>query len=152
MRILVAEDDVTSRAVVRSLLEKWDFEVIMAQDGDEAWQCVSCENAPDIILLDWMMPGLNGIEVCKKIRNELWGIQPFIIVFTTKADQDDIHVALDAGADDYISKPFVPGELRIRLQLGKRIIQLQEDLTSTTHELQAALALRESSDDDERAA
>jgi two-component system, cell cycle response regulator len=128
MRILVAEDDRVTRRLLESYIGKWGHETIVCSAGTDAWQVLSSEDRPRVAVIDWMMPEMTGVEVCKRVREE--GGQPYvyIILLTSKGGKEDVVQGLDAGADDYIVKPFNPNELRVRVRAGTRIIQLQEDL------------------------
>ena len=128
MKILVAEDDRVTRRLLESYISKWGHETIVCSTGGQAWQILSSENRPRVAVIDWIMPEMTGIEVCQRLREE--GRQPYvyIILLTSKGGKEDVIEGLDAGADDYIVKPFNPNELRVRVRAGTRIIQLQEDL------------------------
>ncbi len=127
IKILVAEDDLVSRKVLAKTLRQWDYEVQTAVDGVEAWNMIT-ESPPHIALLDWMMPGMNGPEVIKKIRGNTYGHYIFILLLTAKAETNDIIEGLESGADDYLTKPFDRGELSARLRAGQRIIELEKNL------------------------
>jgi len=136
MRILVAEDNVVFQRILETSLKAWGYEVIITPDGKEAWKILTGPNAPQLAILDWMMPGLSGIELCKKIRQEMREPYTYVILLTAMHGDDDLVAGMEAGADDYITKPFKPAELRVRLRAGRRVIELQNDL------LQAREALR----------
>ncbi len=135
MKVLVAEDDVVFRRILESMLKKWDFQVVTASDGNEAWELLQGENAPSLVILDWMMPGLDGLEICRRLRKRIAETYIYIILLTSRDQQGDLIAGLDAGADDFIKKPFDPLELRGRLRSGKRILDLQMDLVSAREEL-----------------
>ena len=137
MRILVAEDDLVTRRMLQAYLEKWGYEVVMVGDGQRAWQILQHENAPRLALLDWMMPERDGMSVCLEVRR--LNIQPYIylILLTARRYQEDVVAGLEAGADEYLTKPFDPYELRARLRAGARIVELQDSL------IQAREALRD---------
>ncbi|MCD6384670.1 diguanylate cyclase [Candidatus Sumerlaeota bacterium] len=137
MKILVAEDDPTTRIMLGGVLKKWGYEVVLARDGNEAWSILSSKETPNIALLDWEMPGLAGIEVCRRVRANLNSDDNYvyIILLTAKASKDDIVTGIEVGADDYIVKPFDPQELRVRIRAGQRIIELQSKLISARDEL-----------------
>ena len=142
MRILVAEDDFASRMSVENALGKWGYEVESAGDGLEAWEKIQVPGAPQLMLLDWMMPRMDGIEVCKKIRRmEKAGAAPFfyIILLTARDSKQDIVEGLSAGANDYITKPFDNDELMARIGVGRRVIELQTQVTRHVKELENAL-------------
>ncbi len=135
MRVLVAEDDVVFRRILESTLVKWDYQVVTASDGDEAWRQLQGEDAPHMALLDWMMPGLDGIEVCRRIRKAAPEPYTYVILLTARGQRGDLIAGLEAGADDYITKPFDTLELKGRLRAGRRILDLQADLVSARDEL-----------------
>lgn len=124
MRILIADDDRMSTLMLGRTLEKWDFEVSVAHDGLEAWACISGSEPPALVIVDWMMPGLDGIQLCRRIR-ETPRLSPlYLIVLSTRSHRDDIVAGLEAGADDYLAKPFDPHELLARIHVGQRTLQL----------------------------
>jgi diguanylate cyclase (GGDEF)-like protein len=125
MRILVADDDLTSRLVLAGVLRKWGHEVVATVDGTEAWDAMRRPDAPALAILDWMMPGLSGVEVCSRVRGLCSDQPPYLIILTSKGEKADVVAGLEAGADDYLAKPFDPGELRARVDVGRRIIELQ---------------------------
>ena len=133
--VLVADDDAISRALLESHLKKWRFDVTLAQDGLSAWDELQKENAPNLIILDWMMPGISGVDLCRKIRERKSTHYPYILLLTAKNNKEDLVEALDAGADDYLIKPFDANELRSRLKVGSRILKLQNDLLRKEEEL-----------------
>lgn len=135
MRVLVAEDDPVSAKLLESMLTKWGYDPVMTRDGNEAWNVLQDANPPRLAIIDWMMPGMDGVTICNKIR--LAGNKPYIyaILLTARGRQQDIRDGLDAGADDYVVKPFDPNELKARLQNGVRIIELQGALEYTKEAL-----------------
>jgi diguanylate cyclase (GGDEF)-like protein len=137
VRILVAEDDPVSRYLLEAFLVKWGYEVIVAADGVEAWQALQHDNAPQLALLDWMMPGMDGVEICRRVRKRAAEPYTYILLVTAKGQKQDILEGLEAGADDYLTKPFDPQELRARLRVGRRILELQEQLIQAREELRA---------------
>jgi DNA-binding response OmpR family regulator len=140
MRILIAEDEPLCRRLLVTSLGKWGYEIVVTCDGTEAWQALQREDAPQLAILDWMMPGMDGIEVCKKVRGLSTSDYMYIILLTAKGRKGDIVIGLEAGADDYITKPFNLAELRSRLQAGERIVTLEAALAHKVRALQAALA------------
>lgn len=128
MKILIAEDDLTSRTILVSMLSKRGFEVKAAANGDEAYKAL--ENDPSILLalIDWEMPGMSGLDVCRKIRKLDAQIPPYLILLTAKSEKENIVKGLDAGANDYIPKPYHKEELHARIRVGQRMIELQEEL------------------------
>ena len=130
MKILIAEDDAVSRRVLESFLTKWDYELVVARDGDEAWQAFQEEDAPQLAILDWMMPGMDGLQVCREVRKRNKEPYVYILLLTAKGQKEEIVEGIEAGADDYLTKPFDAGELRARLRAGRRILALQGALVS----------------------
>jgi diguanylate cyclase (GGDEF)-like protein len=126
--VLVAEDDAVSRAILEAHLHKWQLHVVTAHDGEGAWEELQKESAPKLIIVDWMMPGISGVELCRKIRARKDSAYPYIIMLTTRHGKKDLMEGLDAGADDYLTKPFDADELRSRLMAGSRILRLQNEL------------------------
>src|ERR1700735_1313262 len=134
-KIVIAEDDPVSRRVLQVFLAKWGYEVISAADGLEALRLLESVDAPPIAVLDWMMPGLEGPQVCQRVRQIAGRPYTYIILLTAKAQKDDLLRGLEAGADDYLTKPFDAPELRARLLVGRRILALQSSLISAREEL-----------------
>ena len=131
VKILIADDDLTSRLVLSGVLKKYGHEVVVTMDGAEAWDAMQRPDAPTIAILDWMMPGLAGVDVCRRVRGLQSDQPPYLILLTSKGEKADIVAGLEAGADDYLAKPFDPGELRARVDVGRRIIELQARLLET---------------------
>jgi DNA-binding response OmpR family regulator len=122
MRILIAEDDSTSRAMLALVLKKVGHDVVAAADGTEAWRLLQEPDAPLVAILDWMMPGISGPDLVRLVRARGTGPRPYLILLTTKTEPADVALALTAGADDYVAKPFDPHELRARvLTAGKTL-------------------------------
>jgi DNA-binding response OmpR family regulator len=139
-RILIADDDLVSRRLVQVTLVNWGYEVVVTSDGTEAWQALTAPDAPPLAILDWMMPGLDGRELCYRIR-ERGAVEPtYIILLTAKSEKEDIAVGLEAGADDYLTKPFDRVELRARVRAGLRVLELQRQLAARVRELEESLA------------
>ena len=128
MRILIADDDVTSRLVLIGVLTKHGHDVVSTEDGTEAWEAMRGPDAPTMAILDWMMPGLSGVEVCRRVRGLPSDQPPYLIILTSRGEKTDIVAGLEAGADDYLAKPFDPGELQARVDVGRRMIELQARL------------------------
>ena len=128
MRILIADDDVTSRLVLAGVLKKNGHDVVVTVDGTDAWEALQRPDAPKLAILDWMMPGLAGVEVCRRVRTLPSDEPPYIIILTSRGEKSDIVAGLDAGADDYLAKPFDPGEFQARVAVGGRMIELQASL------------------------
>jgi two-component system cell cycle response regulator len=128
MKILIAEDDLTSRMILVAIVSEWGYEPLAVEDGAQALSVLQKDDAPRLLLLDWEMPEINGLALCKKIREEDTSNPPYIILLTGRSDTEDIVTGLKVGANDYISKPFDNAELKARLQVGKRILDLQDEL------------------------
>jgi two-component system cell cycle response regulator len=128
MKILIAEDDLTSRAMLAGVLKKWGHEVVTTVNGAEAWQALQHPDAPRLVLLDWNMPELDGVEVCRRLRQVPTLDPPFVILLTGRSEKDDIVRGLDSGANDYILKPYDSQELRARIGVGQRMLELQASL------------------------
>jgi DNA-binding response OmpR family regulator len=137
--VLIAEDDPVSRRVLEASLAKWDYDVTVTCDGLEAWEAASAADSPRLLVLDWMMPELDGPEVCRRVRGRADGQSYYILLLTAKAEKEDTVAGLEAGADDYITKPFHREELRARVETGRRILQLQKSLADRVAELEEAL-------------
>jgi len=135
MRILIADDDSITRRLLETILTKWSYQVVIAQDGDEAWQILQGEGAPKLAILDWMMPGLDGVEICRRARQRMDAPYVYMMLLTSKVRKEDIIEGMDAGADDYLTKPFNRHELEVRLRAGLRILDLQEALMASSDEL-----------------
>ena len=138
MKILIADDDVIPRWFLQTALVKAGHEVVVAYDGAEAWHLLQQAEAPRLAILDWLMPGLDGVDVCRKVRQ--WDHAPYVylILLTSKDQQEDIIAGLEAGADDYLIKPFDPQELEVRLRAGQRILDLQAALLTSLEQLAQA--------------
>lgn len=130
MKILVAEDDKITLRLLEARLRQWGNEVIACSDGLEAWERLQEPDAPALVILDWIMPGMPGVNICRKIRELDRRPYVYVILLTAKNRKEDILEGLEAGADDYIIKPFDPHELKVRVRAGARIVRLQEDLMS----------------------
>lgn len=134
-RILVVEDDPMFRRILKNWLERWGYRVTIAADGAAAWSILQSPDSPSLLVLDWILPQIDGIELCRMIRMRRTLLYPYILLATSKEDKADIVFGLDAGADDYLIKPFDQDELRARLRVGKRTLALQQELISTRDEL-----------------
>ncbi len=128
MRILIAEDDPVSRRLLEATLVRWDYEVVVTCDGPAALECLQRDDAPSLALLDLIMPGMNGDEVCRLVRDRTNGKYIYLLLLTAKSHKADLIHGLNAGADDYLVKPVDPMELKARLNTGRRILGLQEQL------------------------
>ena len=135
MRALVADDDTASRILLQKVLTKWGYDVVTASGGEEAWKILTGDNAPDLAVLDWMMPELDGVEVCRRVRALDLSSPPYLILLTSRGDKQDIATGLEAGAADYVQKPFDHDELRARLLVGRRFAELNRKLLDAQREL-----------------
>ncbi len=136
MKILIAEDDRTSRALLGGLLKKWGYEVIAVSDGRQAWDELVKPEAPRIAIIDWEMPELTGIEVIERFRKREESAYAYIILLTGRDDRENIIEGISKGADDYVIKPFDPEELSVRIRTGKRIVDLEAQLLETNRQLE----------------
>ena len=136
LKILVADDELISRMALVSTLKKNGYDVVETQTGTEAVAEMSKKDGPKIAILDWMMPGMTGLDVCKTLRSQDAGDYLYLILLTSKSNVDDVISGLDSGADDYLVKPFNARELRVRLRNAERIIKLEQELIATRDELQ----------------
>jgi DNA-binding response OmpR family regulator len=138
MRAVVADDDRGTATIVTNLLQRSNLEVAIAHDGNTAWGLLTAAPPPAIAIIDWMMPGIDGLELCRRIKREPSLAGTHVILLTAKNDQQDVVAALQAGADDYIVKPFKFEDLRTRVHAGIRVAMLQERMVTSVAELQAA--------------
>ena len=136
MRILIAEDNSTSRLLLKKSLEKWGYQVTAACDGHEAWQIAGSEDGPSLLILDWEMPGMDGVDVCRRLRAQKSDRQVYVILLTARSSKHDVVAGLEAGANDYVGKPFDPDELRARVQVGRRFVELHDELLETQRALE----------------
>ena len=140
MKILIADDNPVFQSVLKVMLTNWGYSVVSAGDGVEAWEILRADDGPRLAILDWMMPGMDGLDVCRLSR-AAFGRDVYILILTSKTDNQDLVAAILAGADDYVTKPLKSHELRIRLAAGCRILDLQERLALACGKpLAAALA------------
>jgi len=139
MRVLIAEDDLTSRMMLLAVLKKYGYETVATVNGQEALEALQKKGAPRLAVLDWMMPEMDGLEVVRRIRAQLGSPQPYLIMLTTKDAKEDIVAGLEAGADDYLTKPFHAAELRARVEVGRRLVEAQDLLAVEVNELRQAL-------------
>ncbi len=140
MKILIAEDDSVSRRLLEAALVKWGHEVVVTRDGEEAWQQLQLAGAAPLLILDWLMPKMDGVAVCRKARAAPALKSTYIVLLTSRGNKEDVVKGLDAGADDYVTKPFDPEEMRARVQVGCRMVELQSALADRVTELETALA------------
>ncbi|MCJ7502035.1 MAG: diguanylate cyclase [Acidobacteriia bacterium] len=135
MGILIAEDDAVSRRMLEATLKKWGYDVVVTEDGDKAWEVLQREDAPRLAILDWVMPGLHGPQICRAVRSLGDQRYVYLLLLTAKSEKEDLVKGLEAGADDFLTKPFDAEELRARLRAGIRILDLQETLrVQATHD------------------
>jgi two-component system cell cycle response regulator len=135
MKVLVADDSATSRAMLRTALSRWGYDVVLAEHGAEAWEILAQPDPPTMAILDWVMPHMTGPEVCRRVRENRREPYTYILLLTSKNTKGETVEGLEAGADDYIVKPFDQHELQVRLRVGKRIVDLQMDLLQAREEL-----------------
>lgn len=143
MRVLIADDSIVSRHLLDATLRKWGYEVVVACDGVEAWNILQSPDAPKLVILDWVMPGLTGPEVCRLVRQQAKSGEnsankdsyTYILLLTSKSLKEDLIEGMESGADDYITKPFDQHELKVRLRAGTRIIDLERELIFAREEL-----------------
>jgi two-component system cell cycle response regulator len=128
MRVLVVDDEPISRLRLTHALEQWGYEVAAAASGDEALQQVEQADVPLLLVVDWMMPGMDGVELCRRLRADDGKRFHYVIVLTSRSSTEDIVTALEAGADDFVAKPYHPDEMKVRVRAGMRILQLQHEL------------------------
>lgn len=131
MKLLIADDSLTSLTVLKFVTRKWGYEPVVANDGEDAWEIIKETGFPLLMLIDWEMPRLDGLGLCKRIRKQFISNPPYIILLTGRTETADVVAGLDAGANDYIVKPFVNEELQARLQAGQRMLELQGELKKT---------------------
>jgi two-component system, cell cycle response regulator len=135
MRVLAAEDNPVFQSMLRTMLTKWGYTATIARDGMEAWRQLEAADAPRLAVLDWMMPGLDGVEICRRLRSLNREPYIYIILLTARTESEDLIEGMDAGADDYLTKPFNAHELRVRIRAGRRILDLQDALREqATHD------------------
>lgn len=139
MRVLVAEDDVTSRTMLERLLSKWGHKVAATANGKEAWEEYQRE-LPDLAVLDWMMPEMDGLELCRRMRESEGAEYVYIILLTIRDQKEDVVRGLESGANDYITKPFNNAELRSRIRVGQLVVELERALAAKVTSLEKALA------------
>ncbi len=140
VRVLIAEDDPVTLRLVQTQLTKWGYEVIACANGVEAWDLLKTDNPPKLLVLDWMMPELDGLSLCRRIRNVERQSYIYIILLTARGRKEDLIEGLEAGADDYVVKPFDPSELSVRIRGGQRIVELQEELIGLKADLERSNA------------
>jgi phosphoserine phosphatase RsbU/P len=140
MKVLIAEDDSVSRALLENILRDWGYEVIPAPDGSDAWEILNGPAPPRLAIVDWQMPGMDGLELCRRIRAGDVTKSTYVLLVTGKGGTDNIVQGLRSGANDYLTKPFNLDELSARLSVGRRVVELQEALEERVAQLEDALA------------
>jgi two-component system, cell cycle response regulator len=135
LKILIADDSLVSRHLLEATLRKWGYDVSVACDGEEALALLQKDEAPALAILDWMMPGMTGLEVCRRVRQRAREPYTYILLLTSKSQKEDLIEGMEAGADDYITKPFDQHELQVRLRAGTRLVDLQAELLSAREAL-----------------
>ncbi len=140
IRVLIADDDRVGSTMLKRSVERLGHDVVVAHDGAEAWQRIGEDDTIAIAIVDWMMPGVTGLELCARIRQDEARAHMYVIMLTARTARADVVTGIEAGADDYLTKPFDPDELRVRLNAGVRIATLQQRLAARVVELQSALA------------
>lgn len=142
MRILLVEDDPVARRQMQAALERGDHEVLVASDGDEAWRLLQTADAPRLVVLDWDLPGLDGVAIIDRVRAVPGHSYTYLVLVTGKGLREDVLAGLDAGADDYLIKPIDTAVLRARVRAGGRILRLEAALVARIAELEAQLGRR----------
>jgi CheY-like chemotaxis protein len=139
MKVLIAEDDRVSRGLLIATVTNAGHEVVATEDGEKAWQVLQQPDGPTLAVLDWMMPGIDGVEICRRLRRAGAAEYLYVILLTTKNRQEEVVAGLEAGADDYVTKPYDPTELRSRIRAGQRILELKATLDEKVRKLRDAL-------------
>ena len=137
-RVLIAEDHYVSRHLLERNLINWGFQVIAVADGEGAMQVLDGENPPALVILDWTMPKVDGLEVCRRVRAQAGRPFTYLVLLTARNNKEEIAFAFDAGVDDYVIKPFDPDELRARLNVARRVVTLERELAARSEELRVA--------------
>jgi sigma-B regulation protein RsbU (phosphoserine phosphatase) len=140
MKILIAEDDPVSRRVLEEILAEFGHDRVVAADGLQAWAALQQGDGPQLAIMDWMMPGMDGIQLCRKVRATPATAFTYLILVTSRGEKADVVAGLEAGANDYITKPFDRQELQARVRVGVRVVELQQSLADRVKELEEALA------------
>lgn len=135
MKVLAAEDNPVFQSMLQAMLTKWGYEAIIARDGNEALEALQADDGPRLAVLDWMMPGMDGVEICRRVREAAREPYVYMILLTARNDSQDLVEGMEAGADDYLTKPFQAHELRVRLRAGRRVLDLQRQLVAAREAL-----------------
>jgi DNA-binding response OmpR family regulator len=139
MRILIAEDDKVTRMRLEKTLGGWGFDVEAVGDGQAAWERLCGEDPPRLCIIDWLMPAMEGPELCRRVREKFPEDYFYLIILSAQQGVDNLIEGLSAGADDYVTKPFIGRELRSRIDVGVRVLGLEQMLAKKVHQLEAAL-------------
>ena len=137
--VLIAEDEAVSRRLLEATLRRWGHEVVVTVDGDAAWAALQHPDAPSVAILDWMMPGVEGVEICRRVQAQGSATPPYLILLTANSERANVIAGLEAGADDFMGKPFDPDELRARLIVATRVVELRQKLADRVSQLEAAM-------------
>jgi len=140
MKVLVADDDPVSRLMLQALLSGWGYEVTAVADGAHAWDALQRDGTPRLVVLDWVMPGLDGVEICRRLRGRQGPEPAYVLLLTSRNATADVVAGLRSGANDYVVKPFDREELQARVQVGRTVVELQRALAGRVRELEDALA------------
>jgi DNA-binding response OmpR family regulator len=140
MNVLVADDDIVPRCILQSALKEWGYDVTAVADGEQAFEVLADPSGPKLAVLDWVMPGMDGVEVCRRLRVSESSAPVYVILLTSRDAKADIVAGLAAGANDYVTKPFDRAELQARVRVGQRVVELQHNLAARIQELEEALA------------
>ncbi len=135
MKVLIADDDDVLRHILQATLSRWGYEVVACRNGAEAWRMLQQNDAPKLAILDWIMPGMDGIDICREMRKRGDDPYTYILLLTSKDRKKDVITGMEAGADDYLPKPLEPEELKVRMRAGRRIIDLQSELLAARESL-----------------
>ena len=136
-RVLIAEDDTVTRLILKHWIMRWGYEIVVVENGNDAWEVLQQEFPPEVVIVDWAMPGIDGIELCRRLRNRSRSYYHYILMITGRSDELDVVHALESGADDCLGKPFGEAELRARLLVASRILALQNELIHSREELRS---------------
>jgi sigma-B regulation protein RsbU (phosphoserine phosphatase) len=140
VKVLIAEDEPISRCMLVAAFTEWGYEPVGTSDGVGAWQILQAEDAPKLAVLDWTMPGMDGLEICRRVREKHTPEPTYLILLTGRNAKADVVAGLLAGANDYVTKPFDREELRARLHVGRQVVELQHSLAARVQELEKALS------------
>ena len=137
LKVLIADDDAPTRILLRTAISQWGYEIVEAKDGEEAWNILQAENPPRLLILDWLMPKMDGITLCERCKSQFISNQPYIILLTQVSGTENIVKGIAAGADEFLSKPFNMAELRSRMSIGAKIVKYGNEILKKTNELRA---------------